>query len=378
MFNGLKVIDADAHLQEPIDIWDRYVEPAFYDRRPIVERHQGKRFFSYAPGELYPQGGGIRGVRPEKVTERSEEKYGDAYRTWWSVESRLADMDKYGWDKMVCIPGTNSGPTKVQGKDPELIWALNRSYNNWAYDFCGTDPSRLKMVANLPSLDIEGIVSEARRCVEQLGAVTMMMPRPHEGEFWNDPKYDAVWNLAIELDSPVSFHGVNSGFPHTGSRYAGMTGTFIALEHAIGFPFENMISLGHLIYSGILERYPTMRVSFLEGNAGWLPFWLGRLDDHLVGRQAVFFDHPPLPLKPSDYFRRQIFVACDGDELGLDGAIRIFGDDNLVWNTDYPHSDAPDPDKALPQFLEQPISDESKKKILWDNAVRLYGSRILN
>ena len=367
MFQNLKVIDADAHLQEPIDIWERYVEPAFYDRRPIVERHQGKRFFSYAPGELYPNGGEIRGVRPDKVTERSEEKYGDAYRSWWSVESRLTDMDKYGWDKMVCIPGTNSGPTKIEGKDPNLIWSLNRSYNNWANNFCSSDPSRLKMVANLPSLDIEGIVSEARRCVEDLGAVTIMMPSPQRGEFWDSPKYDAIGALAIELDFPVSFHGVNSGLPHSGSRYAGMPGTFIALEHAIGFPFENMISFGHLIYSGILE-----------GNAGWLPFWLGRLDDHLVGQQGVFFDHSPLALKPSEYFQRQIFVACDCDELGLDGAIRILGDNNLAWTTDYPHSDAPDPSKALPEFLDQPISDKSKKKILWDNAVKLYGPRILD
>jgi predicted TIM-barrel fold metal-dependent hydrolase len=233
------------------------------------------------------------------------------------------------------------------------------------------------MVANIPSLDIEGIVAEARRCVEQLGAITVMMPRPNEGEFWDNPKYDTLWNLAVELDFPISFHGVSSGGPHTASRYAGIPGSIIALEHAIGFPFENMISMGHLIYTGILDRHPTLRVSFLEGSAGWLPFWLGRLDDHLSGRQAVFFDNEHQGMLPSEYFYRQMFVACDGDERGLDGAIRAMGDDNIVWNTDYPHSDAPDPDKALPQLLEQPIPKESKQKILWDNAVKLYGSRIL-
>ena len=177
-------------------------------------------------------------------------------------------MDKYGWDKMVCIPGANSGPTRIEGKDPKLIWSLNRSYNNWANDFCSSDPSRLKMVADLPSLDIEGLASEARRCVEDLGDVTIMMPSPQKGEFWDSPKYDAFGALPIELDLPVSPHGVNSPRPHSGPHYAGMPGTFIALEHTIGFPFENMISVGHLIYSGILELNPTMRVSFLGGNAG--------------------------------------------------------------------------------------------------------------
>ena len=132
-------------------------------------------------------------------------------------------MDQYGWDKMVCIPGTNSGPTKLQDKDPNLIWALNRAYNNWAHDFCKADSSRLKMVANLPSLDIEGIVLEARRCIEQLNAITIMMPRPRNGEFWHDSQYDSIWDLAVELDFPVSFHGVNSGFPHTGSRSVSYT-----------------------------------------------------------------------------------------------------------------------------------------------------------
>ena len=138
-----------------------------------------------------------------------------------------------------------------------------------------------------------------------------------------------------------------------------------------------MIALGHLIYTGILEKHPQVRASFLEGNAGWLPFWLGRLDDHAVGRQSVFLEDDTMKMKPSEYFSRQVFVACDGDELGLPGVIDILGDKNLIWNTDYPHSDAPDPDKALPDLLNQPISEENKRNILWDNPARLFGDRIL-
>jgi predicted TIM-barrel fold metal-dependent hydrolase len=92
----------------------------------------------------------------------------------------------------------------------------------------------------------------------------------------------------------------------------------------------------------------------------------------------MWYDMEPLPMKPSEYFLRQGFVACDPDEFHLKGVVDALGDDNLVWNTDYSHPDAPDPDKALPDFLGQPISEVSKQKILWDNAVRLYGTRILN
>ena len=249
------------------------------------------------------------------------------------------------------------------------MWALARAYHNWAHDFCSADPTRLKMVVELPPYDLERAVEETRRAVTELGAITVMMPRPQEGRFWHYPEYDAFWDLVTELDMPVTFHGAGSGSPHAGHRYRGLTGALFALNHAIGFPMENMISMGHLIFTGILQKHPTLRVSFLEGNAGWLPFWLGRLDDHSVGRQGVFWDDNNLEMTPTEFFKRQIFVAADADEEALPAVVSILGDSNLIWNTDYPHTDAPAPDVALPELLHQPITDDNKRKILWDNPV---------
>ena len=380
MINGLKVVDADAHMQEPSDLWDNYVEPKFHDRRPIVEETIHRVYYRYKPSELFPDVGlpsSIWKWRPQKMYERLEEKYGQAYDNWWSPESRLEDMEKFGWDKMVCIPGIGVAPIKQEGKDPDLMWALTRAYHNWAHDFCSTDPTRLKMVVHLPPYGLEQAEIEARRAVTELGAVTDLMPKAEAGTAWHDPEYARFWNMITDLDVPVAFHGVSSGTPHSSSRYGGVPGALFALQHVISFPVENMIALGHLIYTGILEKHPQVRASFLEGNAGWLPFWLGRLDDHAVGRQSVFLEDDTMKMKPSEYFSRQVFVACDGDELGLPGVIDILGDKNLIWNTDYPHSDAPDPDKALPDLLNQPISEENKRNILWDNPARLFGDRIL-
>ena len=79
----------------------------------------------------------------------------------------------------------------------------------------------------------------------------------------------------------------------------------------MGFAFENMLSMGHMIFLGVMDRFPKMRCGFLEGNAGWLPFWLGRLDDHSIRdkRQGMWFDSDALKLTPSEYFKRQGFVA---------------------------------------------------------------------
>ena len=398
MFKGYKIIDADAHIYEPHDLWSDYIEPEFYDRRPkVVERQEGRhaRSNTFVPCELYPEGspgnqkGTVQGAGPSRKAVQTLDfmggKYGEAFHVEFTPESRVTDMDTYGWDKQVMIDNFPSCMRLItEGADQALLWACARAYNNFSHDFASTDGSRLKMSAILPNQhDFEGLAIETRRAVEKLGAVTVAVPSPAKGVSWHDAGYDAFWALAEELDFPMSFHGAHSSQPRAGTRYLPrhlVSGQEVALEHAMSFSFENMISLGHMVLLGILEKFPKMRISLLEGNAGWLPFWLGRLDDHCLrnSRQGMWFDSEALPLKPSEYFLRQGFVACDPDEFALKGAVVLVGDDNIVWNTDYSHPDAPDPDKAIPMFLEQDIPDSSKKKILWDNPARLYGSRILS
>ena len=410
-YGKFRVIDADSHLQDVLSHWVDYVEPKYWERRPrirIVEEAGGEWGLHYAellPCELNPNppryqvGGG--NTRTQGITEGSggtrkgreelrdymPKKYGEAYYADFDAQSRIKDMDKYGWDKMVCIPTASVGSlgwSRVEGREQAYLWALARAWHNWCRDFCDADPKRLYMVADMPNQhDIEGMVTEARRAVGELNAVTVMMPKATKERPWESEEYFPFYNLAQELDFPVSFHGVMSRDPHTASRYQPRTtvpGQQVAMDHAIGFPFENMISMAHLIYMGVLDKFPNMRVSFLEGNAGWLPWWIGRLDDHALAtrRQGMWYDAPLLTMSPSEYFRRQGFVACDGDEWALSGVIDQGWDDNVVWNTDYPHPDAPDPGDALGDFLKQPISDQAKEKILWDNPARLYGERLVN
>jgi predicted TIM-barrel fold metal-dependent hydrolase len=149
------------------------------------------------------------------------------------------------------------------------------------------------------------------------------------------------------------------------------------LNHALGFPCDNMATLGHFIFTGILERFPKLRLAILESNSGWLPFWLGRMDDHTHGRNSVMGKSEKLKLHPTEYFMRQCAIACDSDERGLKYVVDELAGDNIVWNTDYPHPDAIEPARALPEFDAHQISQEAKRKILWDNAVKLFGPRII-
>ena len=232
---------------------------------------------------------------------------------------------------------------------------------------------------------------EQRLYLTEAGGLGEAEPGKAAVEWLHDPENDALWQLACELDFPISIHGeyrhlrfqpfeYNKDSQFEASAQLGKQRLSLrGLDHALGFPFDNMTTLGYFIFTGILDRFPRLRLGLLESNAGWLPFWLGRMDDHTHGRNSVMGNAVDrLPLRPTEYFMRQCSLACDSDERALKSVVEYLNGDNLVWNSDYPHPDAPEPAEALPDLDAQPISQEAKRKILWDNSVRLYGPRILS
>ncbi len=388
MWKGFKVIDADAHMHEPQYLWERYVEPAYRDQVPRVAFMDGA-FMVYEPdGRIIPKTE-KQPKLPATAWADMEAKYGDGYRTWWSAETRLKDMDTHGWDVQVLLPTGNNGnfAYRVALKDARLGAAMCRAYNNWCRDYCDADSKRLKFVAVLPGSDTDAMLVEARRAVEELGAVSVRNPFLPEGRWLHEPEYDALWSLACELDFPISVHGEyrqRRFHPFAGGNRGNVDDRDMqmlalrGLDHALGFPCDNMATMGQFIFTGILERFPRLRLGILESNVGWVPFWLGRMDEHTHGRNSVMGNAVErLPMLPSEYFKRQITVTCDSDESALSYAVEHLGGDNIAWNTDYPHPDAPRPEKALPDLDAQSITDEAKGKILWDNAVTLFGPRIL-
>src|SRR5204863_472726 len=139
------------------------------------------------------------------------------------------------------------------------------------------------------------------------------------------------------------------------------------LDLAILFPTAAMYATA---FTRMDPRFARLRVAFLEAQCGWLPFWLGRMDEHYEWREP-FGEMTHLTMPPSEYFRRQGFCAVECDEEFVSHVVAAFGDDNLVTTTDYPHGDSKYPG-SMDRFLTLPLSDSSKRKILWDNAVRLY------
>ena len=141
------------HMHEPQYLWERYVEPKYRDQVPKVAFMDGN-FMVYEPDGKFISKGEIQAAPPESARRAMAEKYGEAYRQWWSAEIRLKDMDRLGWDIQILLPTGNNGnfAYRVALKDLQLGAAMCRAYNNWCHDYCSTDPKRLKFVAVLPGL----------------------------------------------------------------------------------------------------------------------------------------------------------------------------------------------------------------------------------
>src|SRR5207249_1528656 len=125
-----------------------------------------------------------------------------------------------------------------------------------------SDPKRLKFTAVLPGGDVDEMVTEARRAVERLGAVSVRNPLLPEGKWLHQPEYDRLWALAQDLDFPISLHGeYRFRWFQPFAPLEKTEGAFSGLNHVIGFPFDNMAVLGHFIFGGILERFSTLRLA---------------------------------------------------------------------------------------------------------------------
>lgn len=366
MKDGLKILDSDMHVREPADLWERYMEPEWLDRAPRIIGStsrssamvllDGKILKGYSPTHR----GGIFDAA------RIDAEIADARARGFDGRSQIEAMDREGLDVAVLYPSIGLGIMMREELNPKLAAAIARAYNNWLYEFCQTDPKRMKGVAMISLHDVTEAVKEAQRTVTELGFVGVFArPEPLRSLPWHSRYYDTLWSVLEELGVPLGFHSAAASgeLPQVGDRF----GDDLLLRHICGHPMENMLAMVDIICGGVLERHPKLKVAFLECYCGWVSFWLNRMD----GAVEKSRKSPITKLKPSEYFKRQCWIATEA-ERELTMVTQLLGDDNIVYSTDYPHGDSDFP-HAVDELLElKGLSTETKKKILWDNCARLY------
>jgi uncharacterized protein len=377
--DGLTVIDADGHVQEPSDLWERYIDPAYAEFAPRCDATRTDNLFS-VDGLVMPRmfvpAVGRMDYRRSLVGQwnarfAAQFSLGDA---GFSSRSYLEELDREGIDRMVLFPSRGLYAAAVEHLDGGLSAAICRAYNDWLAGFCAADPARLVAVALVALHDPAAAAAEVRRTVTKLGMRgAMVRPNPCAGRNLEDPAHDVVWAELESLGATLAVHeGSGSWMPAYGDRYPG---SYLA-QHAMSHPMEQMGAVYALTVGGVLERHPSLRVAILEAGATWLPYWLHRLDEHVEQLRDVPSETGWLSRSPSVAFRAQCWISCEPDEPNVRALIDSIGADRLLWASDYPHPDCNYPGMVDHLAKGAEANGLTRDELrLWagDNARRCYG-----
>ena len=252
--------------------------------------------------------------------------------------------------------------------DWDAATEMMRIYNEWLDEFCGVYPERFAGIASIPNHDMDAAVAEVRRVAERGVARGVEVSLTLEMKPLYDPHWNPLWQAAAEAKLPVHFHTIGGAkpdlesLPHLQARQA--FAVFIT-----GFQLNMASKVMELIYGGVFEAYPALKVVIGESGIGWIPYVLEHMDLEWEDQ----FKDLTLKMKPSEYWRRQCYATYQSDPVGL-RLIDLLGEDTIMWGSDFPHPDGVWPDSQ--SFIERELADvpESiRRKIVCENAARLYG-----
>ncbi len=371
MRNGFKIFDADAHVVEPRNIWERFLDKEYQHRVGWEQPREGEdRFRPVKVDGRYTQSHkllyGNQQVAIRWTTEDMIERFGEVVKNGFDGASVAECMRVEGVDLMVLYgPGYDMW---IDGIDPALEAALARAYNRWAEEMREKSGGRVLAAGPVPLQDIGRAVEEVRYAYENLGTRCFWTrPNPFNHRMLGDRYFDPLYEVLQDLDVGFATHefmGVNG--PCAGSdRF----GDFLQW-HTCVHPMEAQMAMLSMITGGVFERFPRLRTAYMEAGSGWLPFWLHRMEEHL--ELSGWMEAPECTKSPKEYFLRNCYITTECDEELVYHVVDELGDDRILFETDYPHPDSKYP-RAVQTFLDQEkLSDETKRKILWDNAVDFY------
>jgi predicted TIM-barrel fold metal-dependent hydrolase len=254
--------------------------------------------------------------------------------------------------------------------DAELQEASFSAYNEWLVEMCGQAPERLVGLALISVYNVENAVKSLRHWAKRGLRGAMVAAVPPEGTEYSEPLYEPLWAAAEEIGLPISIHTLTSNRKSNFRFTREKRGAARYPEN----PMEVMLTLGEILTSPLLDRHPRLRLVVAEADTGWLPWLLARLDrgDERYSRQNGI----RLELKPSEYFARNVSAAFIMDRVGV--YTREFtGVDNLMWSSDYPHTDStwPKSRESIDRDFAG-VSETDRYKMTCANAAKLYGFRV--
>jgi predicted TIM-barrel fold metal-dependent hydrolase len=373
------LIDSDTHITEPPDLWTSRVPARWKHRVPRVEwDEQTREQWWVIDGEKFnPVGMSSLAGWPEKFPGHPR-SYQEAHPAAYDARARLRYMDEIGCWAAVLYPNIGGfGNQKfLDFKDPELMLACVRAYNDFQIEWISPDPRRFVPIMATPFWDVPAAVTEIERCARLgfKGILFCASPQDFGQPFIGDRHWEPLWSAAQDAGLPISLHIGSGGFTDgfTPERIA-VDGTATTYARTSSDLFlHNGIQLADLLLSGVLPRHPSLRFVSVESGIGWIPFLLEAVD-HSFRAADVRSEHPEFELLPSEYFRRQVYACYWFEKIAPRHLLDYIGVDNILFETDFPHPTCLYGNVA--ETIEAGLGQEPeavRRRILLENAAELY------
>ena len=390
------VIDCDGHILEPPDLWETYLEPriatgrsasawartASSTWRSTAGAPRSPARASSAPSAGWASGSTRRGELRERAMRGEVAPRGSPWHPslagtdvpagrgfgTMDMKERVQLLDREGMAKAVLYP-TLGLLWEAELFDAELSSAYCRAYNRWIADFCRDSGGRLIPIAHLSLGDPAEAARELERAVKDGCRGAFVCPFTITRVPHGDPRHDAVFAAAQDLDVPLAVHPtfepVAFNVHHRFDKFGWAVWYFnLFAGQGVQQAFATFFQFG------VFERFPRLRVVVLESQAGWIGYFLDRADATFTGTPLGATVR--LKEKPSYYFKRQCFISADPDERTIAALMPHVGEDKFFWASDYPHPDHPGAYLEELRGMVAPMTESGRRGILGENVARAY------
>lgn len=380
LFEGIKIVDCDTHFTEPPDLWTANAPAGLKDRVPRVERVGNVDKWFIGDKDFGTLGGNVIGADHNKLLGRlAFENYDQITPGSYLVKPRLQEMDEMGIWAQICFQ--NSGTTQAGSllalRDEGLALSIIEIYNDACADRMKDSSDRINCMASLPYWDRDVLNKEMRRIVD-LGIRGIVMPdRPERlssGFLGPDGKVSPFWEEVLEIcdatGTPLNFH-LNSALDAGSAIWDNLAFDQRLPINALMYHMGCAATLSNFIVSGILDKYPNLKIGLIESGAGWVPFVLEALEHQLDEYRTII--NRGLQRRPKEYFAKHFWVSYWFESFAPKHMLDEIGVDRIMFETDYPH-----PTSLYPGVQAKLVDTlgghdyATRKRILERNAAELY------
>jgi uncharacterized protein len=358
------IISADSHITEPPSCYIDHIDPKYRETAPKIVRDEAKGDVFVIHGMKKPLGialAAAAGKSPEDLKMYGA-TFESLHRGGWDPEARLADQDRDGVSAEVIYPTV--GMLLCNHQDFDYKKACFDAYNRWMAAYSGAHPDRLIGLGQTAMRSVEEGIEDLRK-MKEMGLRGVMMPGNPQVADYDDPCYAPVFEAAIDLDMPLSFHILTSRTDAIGGTRGPVINGFLSIIRG------NQDIIGTFIYGGVFDRHPKLKIVCVEADAGWVPHYMYRMD-HAYKRHRTWMRCRELQRLPSEYFREHVYVTFQDDWVAFKMK-DLCNYRRLMWANDFPHSDSTWPwSQDILAEHTKGLTGEEKDAILHDNVADLY------